>query len=329
MTAFRNRPRVSSHLAPAALLLMAALWGSTLVVMKDAYTTLSPTDLLANRFVVAVLAFGLLMPRAWRANRRTVLQGLALGALFGAGQVLQGVGLRSTPASVNGFIGGLYVIVTPLLGAALLGKRVPRPVWLAVALATVGLGSLALNAGGSGVRIGTGELLTFAAAVCFAVQIVALGRLATARTVISLGLYQMVGAAAVCLVCAAPGGIRMASTPHEWFAVLYLGVLCSAVVAFLQSWAQARVDATRAAVVMCTEPLWGAIFAIGLMGEPLTAQILFGAASILAAMVLVVRPPHRHRGPRAESAPQLEPGVAPQAVAVPEGPGRGDLASAS
>lgn len=277
---------------------MAVLWGSTLVVMKNAYATLTPTDLLANRFVLAALVFGALMPGAWRASRRTVVQGLALGALFGAGQVLQGIGLSSTPASVNGFIGGLYVIVTPLLGAVLLGKRVPRQVWLAVALATIGLGGLALNPADLGAGIGVGELLTFLAAICYAGQIVALGRFATARNVVSLGLYQTLGAAVVCLLCAAPGGIRIASTPGEWFAVIYLGVLCSALVAFLQSWAQARVDATRAAVVMCTEPLWGAVFAIGLAGEPLTAQILFGAAAILAAMVLVVRPPHRHRGPQ-------------------------------
>lgn len=277
-------------------MVMALLWGSTLVVMKDAYAHLSPTDLLANRFVVAAAALGLLMPHAWRANRRTIGRGLLLGLLFGAGQVLQAVGLRSTPASVNGFIGGLYVVVTPLIGAILFGKRVPRQIWIAVALATAGLGSLALDPADLGAGVGAGELLTFAAAVCFALQIVALGRFATASNVLSLALYQTIGAAVVCVICAVPGGIRIASSGSEWFAVIYLGVLCSAVIAVLQSWAQARVEATRASVIMCTEPLWGAAFAIWLAGDPVTVQILLGGASILAAMALVVRPPRRRRG---------------------------------
>lgn len=286
----------SSRLAPAALMVMALLWGSTLVVMKGAYAHLSPTDLLANRFLVGALALGLLVPRAWRANARTIGKGLLLGLLFGAGQVLQAVGLSSTPASVNGFIGGLYVVVTPLLGAIFFGKRVPRQIWIAVALATVGLGSLALDPADLGTGIGVGELLTFAASVCFAAQIVALGRFATARNVASLALYQTIGAALVCAICAAPGGIRIASSGSEWFAVLYLGVVCSAAIAVLQSWAQARVEATRASVIMCTEPLWGAVFAIGLAGDPVTLRIILGGVSILAAMVMVVRPPRRRRG---------------------------------
>lgn len=277
---------------------MAALWGSTLIVMKDAYASLSPTDLLANRFAVAVLAFGLLMPRAWITDRRTIVRGLWIGGLFGTGQVLQGIGLSSTPASVNGFIGGLYVVVTPLLGAVLLGGRISRRVWAAVLMATLGLAGLALNPADLGAGIGIGELLTLAAAVCYAGQILALGRLADARTVMSLGLYQTVGAAVVCLVAAAPGGIRIASTPHDWLVVLYLGLLCSAVVAFLQSWAQARVEPTRAAVLMCTEPLWGAVLAIGLAGESLTVPIVLGSVAILAAMALVVRPSHRRSGSR-------------------------------
>lgn len=279
---------------------MALLWGSTLVVMKDAYAHLSPTDLLANRFVLAALAFGLLLPRAWRANGRTIAKGLSMGLLYGAGQVLQAVGLHSTPASVNGFIGGLYVVVTPLLGALLFGRRVPRQVWFAVGLATLGLGSLAINPADLGAGVGPGEFLTFAAAVCYAGQIVALGRWATPSNVASLGLYQTVGTALVCLVCAAPGGIHVASTGSEWFAVLYLGVLCGALIAFLQSWAQARVEATRASVIMCTEPLWGAVFAIGLAGDRLTPQIVLGGLSILAAMALLVRPPRRRRGPRSD-----------------------------
>ncbi|WP_071162203.1 DMT family transporter [Acidipropionibacterium thoenii] len=282
-----------SRLAPMALLLMAVLWGSTLIVMKDAYATMRPTDLLANRYLVALLAFGVLMPRAWRTDRRTMLRGLGIGGLFGAGQVLQGVGLATTPASVNGFIGGLYVVATPLLGAVLLGGRVSRRVWMAVGLATLGLAGLALNPADLSSGIGLGQLITLAAALCYAGQILFLGRVATAETVRSLGLYQVLGTTIVCLVVAAPGGIQIASGSHQWLAVLYLGLLCGAAVTLLQSWAQARVEPNRAAVLMCTEPLWGAVFAIGLAGESLTVSVVIGSVAILAAMVLVVAPARR------------------------------------
>ena len=43
--------------------------------------------------------------------------GIALGLLYGVAQLLQTFGLAQTSASVSGFITGLYVVATPLLGA--------------------------------------------------------------------------------------------------------------------------------------------------------------------------------------------------------------------
>lgn len=93
-------------------------------------------------------------------------------------------------------------------------------------------------------------------------------------------------------------------------------IICGTLTTFMQSWGQARVESTRAAVIMCTEPLWGAVFAIGLGGEPLTGRITIGGIAILAAMALVVRPPRRRRGaPQHHAEPpvvQVDPAWAPR-----------------
>ena len=47
-----------------------------------------------------------------------------LGGLYGVAQILQTTGLAHTPASVSGFITGLYVVITPLLAALLLRTRI-------------------------------------------------------------------------------------------------------------------------------------------------------------------------------------------------------------
>jgi drug/metabolite transporter (DMT)-like permease len=52
---------------------------------------------------------------------------------------LQTAGLEHTAASVSGFITGMYVVFTPLLGAGIFRQYVGRTAWLAVALTTVGL----------------------------------------------------------------------------------------------------------------------------------------------------------------------------------------------
>ena len=75
--------------------------------------------------------------------------------------------------------------------------------------------------------------------------------------------------------------------------MIYLGVLAGAVTMVLQTWAQARVEPTRAAVIMAMEPVWAAGFAVALGGESLTLRMIIGGLAILSAMYLVELAPRR------------------------------------
>ena len=174
--------------AVAALLVVTAIWGSTFFMIKDIVTRLPVADLLAVRFGLASIALAALAGPRLRLDRRLLGQGAALGVLYGTAQILQTVGLAHTSASVSGFITGLYLVATPLLAALVLRARVSGLTWLAVGLATIGLGILSLR----GFAIGYGELVTLVAAIVYAGHIVALGRVSTAANALSLAVYQMI-----------------------------------------------------------------------------------------------------------------------------------------
>ena len=167
-----SRPTRTELLAFAALLAMTAAWGSTFFMIKDIVTRVEVIDLLAVRFAIAAPRPGVIAGPRLRLVRRCC-RGVGLGLLYGIAQILQTTGLAHTSASVSGFITGLYVVATPLLGALILRSRISRLTWLAAGLATVGLGVLSLN----GFSIGYGELLTLASAIIYAGHIVALGRM--------------------------------------------------------------------------------------------------------------------------------------------------------
>ena len=59
------------RLAPASLMLMAILWGSTFFVLKDMLTRIDASDLLAVRFTIAALVLVALLHR--RLHRLVVL----------------------------------------------------------------------------------------------------------------------------------------------------------------------------------------------------------------------------------------------------------------
>ncbi|HEX8489060.1 MAG TPA: DMT family transporter [Propionibacteriaceae bacterium] len=286
-----------------AILVMTAVWGSTFYLIKDIVTRIPVTDLLAVRFAVAGAAMVLIGGRHLRMSRQTLVRGVLLGLLYGLAQILQTFGLAQTSASVSGFITGLYVVITPLLGAAILRVRIRPRVWFAVGLATVGLGVLSLR----GFSVGYGELLTLAASAIYAAHILAMSRMTTPETTMSLTVVQTLVVAVVCALAAAPNGISLPSSGSDWLVVIYLGVVAGALTMFLQTWAQSRIDATRAAVVMAMEPVWAAAFAVALGGELLTVRMVLGGLSILAAMYLVELTP----APRADHDRDRDPQPTP------------------
>ena len=164
--------RRSLLLATAALLAVTACWGSTFFLIHDLLERVPTLDFLAIRFAIASLTLILLAPRALgRLTPESRRQAVVLGCLYGGAQILQTAGLAETPASVSGFITGMYVVATPVFAALILRSRISGITWAAVAVAMVGLAVLTLG----GLSVGYGEALIFVAAMIYALHIVGLG----------------------------------------------------------------------------------------------------------------------------------------------------------
>lgn len=283
--------------ASVALLAVTAVWGSTFFLIRDVVTRLPVADLLAVRFGLASLALLAFARGRLTLTASTLRRGAGLGLLYGVAQILQTAGLAHTSASVSGFITGLYVVATPILAAAILRTPIPATTWLAVGLATLGLGVLSLH----GFSVGYGELLTLASAIVYAGHIVALSRLSDGVEARSLAFVQTVMIALCCTAAALPGGIALPSSTHDWLVMLYLAVMAGALTMYLQTWAQARLDASSAAVIMALEPVWAAAFAVALGGEAITRRMIAGGLAIVAAIYLVEVAPRVRSRARAEA----------------------------
>jgi drug/metabolite transporter (DMT)-like permease len=282
--------RRSTLLATGALLLTTASWGSTFFLIKDLLERVPTLDFLAIRFSIAGAVTLVVMHRAvFALNREAWRRAGVLGLVYGVAQILQTAGLAHTPASVSGFITGMYVVLTPILASLILRTRITRVTWAAVALATVGLAVLTLN----GLSVGYGEALTFVASVLYALHIVALGAWSTARDALGLSVVQLLVIAVVCLVATAPDGLVLPDTAADWWAVIYMALVAGALAIAAQTWAQSQLSPTRTAIIMSMEPVFAALFAVGLGGEDMTARMLLGGAMVLTAMLLVELAPRR------------------------------------
>ncbi len=282
--------RRTSLLAALALLAVTAMWGSTFFLIRDLLDRLPVLDFLALRFAIASLALFAIAPRSVRRlSRASLRHAVVLGLLYGVAQILQTAGLAHTPASVSGFITGTYVVATPLFAAALLHSRITRVTWLAVGLAMGGLAVLSL----SGLSVGSGQAITFVAALLYALHIVGLGAWSDAREVMGMAVVQLVMIALVAFVATAPDGIVLPSTPGDWLSVVYMALFAGALAMVAQTWAQAHLAPTRTAIIMSMEPVFAALFAVLLGGESATGRMLVGGAMVLAAMLVVELAPRR------------------------------------
>lgn len=278
-------------LATLLLICVTAVWGSTFFLIRDLLNHVPTTDFLAVRFSIAALAMGALFARQVRAlQRRDLGMGVALGVIYAAAQLLQTTGLETTDASVSGFITGVYVVLTPVLAAVILRERIGAWTWSAVLLATIGLAVLSLR----GVALGVGEAVTLAAAVLYAAHIVALGHWSTPRAAVALATVQAATIAVVTTAAAIPDGITWPDGVGQWSSMLYMALIAGAGALWAQTWAQAHVSATRAAIVMSLEPVFAALFAVAFGQESLTGRMLIGGALVLAAMYLVELRPTAH-----------------------------------
>jgi drug/metabolite transporter (DMT)-like permease len=282
--------RRTTLLATAALLAMTATWGSTFFLIKDLLDRVPTLDFLAVRFAIASVAMVLVAPKALaRLSRESRRHAVVLGGLYGVAQILQTAGLAHTPASVSGFVTGLYVVATPLFAAVILRTRITWLTWGAVLLATAGLAVLTLD----GLSIGYGEAITFVAALLYALHIVGLGAWSRPGEALGMSILQIIVISVVCLVATAPDGVVLPDNGRDWLAIVYMALVAGALAMLAQTWAQSHLSPTRSALVMSMEPVFAAFFAVLLGGESLTSRMLLGGAMVLVAMLVVELRPQR------------------------------------
>ncbi|BCQ47625.1 hypothetical protein ERHA55_51520 [Erwinia rhapontici] len=81
-----------------------------------------------------------------------------------------------------------------------------------------------------------------------------------------------------------------------WGPTLYLVLFCTLFAFFAQNYAVKRTSPTRASLLMGSEPLFGALFAVLWLQESLTPAAWLGGLLIVAASLWATRPVKRNPG---------------------------------
>jgi drug/metabolite transporter (DMT)-like permease len=283
--------------ADAVLVGVTFVWGTSFVVVKNAFAGSPPLQFLFWRFLIAA---AILAPLAIRRARTAglVRDGLIVGALLAGGMSLQVLGVPSTTASKAAFLTGLSVVLTPF--AAYLRSRKLPSAENAVGVALAGAGFILLTYPAEGAHFNRGDALVFGCGVVFAFYIVELGERSSRHdamwlTLLQLGTVAIVaGLGSVLLRAPVFAGLAEGAAEHRpvlWqgtflWSVLYLGSVGTVGTFFGQTWAQARMSATHAAILFALEPVFAAILAAWALGDRLGERGIAGALLVLVGIVV-------------------------------------------
>ena len=270
------------HTSDLLLLLVALVWGTSYGVAKQALDFYPVLGFLAVRFCITFL---LLAPQLRGAGRAALRPGLPSGLVMLAIFLCETYGVAHTSASNAAFLISLCVVFTPFVEWALLGQRPAARLLPAVALSLLGTWLLS---GGVALDFGLGDGLMLAAAVVRAFGVCLIRRLTAASQVPPLAFTAVqtgvVGFGCLLIGSLLPGGLPpLPSAPAFWLGSLYLVLFATLFAFYVQNWALGRSSPTRVSLLMGSEPLFGALFAVLWLNEQLSLQAWVGGLLIVAA----------------------------------------------
>ncbi|MFG1172040.1 DMT family transporter [Erwiniaceae bacterium CAU 1747] len=274
-------------MAELLLICVAAGWGIGFPAMKQAVALHPVLMVLGLRFLLSTL---MLLPFSVRRlagiGGRTYLAGISLGLLLGTAFVFLILGLQTTTASSTGFLAGLAVVWVLLLSGPLAGKL---PSASAIAAVIFGVTGLLVMSDVRDWRLQWGDSLVIIGSVFTALHILALDKLSGRHDNTVLTFLQVATMAAVILAMQQILGGN--AFPETWDSMLVGALLVTAlfstVIAF---WVQTRyqryTSPTRAVLIYNLEPVFSALFAVWLLHESVSLNVLLGGTLILMGMCM-------------------------------------------
>lgn len=278
--------------AELSMLLVAFIWGTTFVIVKNGLNDIDPFIFLGLRFI---LAFAVLALFAWpqmrKVTRSTWLAGALLGFFLFVGYTFQTIGLKYTTASNAGFITGVSVVLVPLIDAVFRRQRPSSSTIITVLVAATGLYFLSVPAGS--LHLSSGDWLVLVCAFGFAFHIVLVDRFSHRHNPVAITGIQILFVGVVCLVI----GLLTETWPQQFTpnavgAILVTSVLATSLAFLIQNGLQKYSTPTRFAVVLTMEPVFAALAGYFWAQEVFAPRAWLGAGLILFAMLvaILVRP---------------------------------------
>lgn len=276
---------MKQYIGDGLLLITAIVWGSGFVVTAIALEYLTAYQVMAGRFMFAAIILSIVFRKKFKTFTKAVVwKGAVLGTILYIGFAFQTVGLEYTTPSKNAFLTAVNIVIVPLIAYFVYKRRVDRFETAGAVLAVIGIGFLTLE---GSMAVNIGDILTLICAVAFAFDIFYTNHFVKTEDAISLTIVQFITAAILGVSAVLIQGDMPTSIENEAvLAIIYLAVFSTTIAYVCQNVGFKYTTATKGAIILSLEALFGMIFSVLFLHEAMTARLIIGAAIIMGAILL-------------------------------------------
>lgn len=268
-----------------------AVLGGSYTAGKIALQDLPPFGLLAMRMAVTTVTLG-----AYAAFLRMSLAQpagyvVAQTLIFAASQGLLFIALGLTSAGRVAILFNMQPFFTLLLLPLFFaGERITGRRWLGTGIAFLGVALVLAERGLAGGSL-LGDLLALVAALGWTANIVLNKRMPGKFNAVAMVFWNCAGSIPLFLFLslALETGADWRFTVPAVSGVLYLGVVAACLGFVLVAWLTRTYSASRVNVFVFLSPVFGVVFAWGLLGEPMSLQQALGALAVAAGILIVTK----------------------------------------
>ncbi len=285
-----NTPmRRKAPFAELMLLAVAIFWGTSYGLTKEVLVYVS---VLAFLFVRFAMTFCVLIPLFIRDYRKglasdwlaAVPTGFVLLAIF----ICETYGVFHTSASNAAFLISLCILMTPFVEWFVFKQPPSERMWMMAALSIVGVGMLTMGSFDT-LTFNRGDLFILCAAILRAVMVVMTKKVlkgkhlsALSVTTVQSGVVML--GVSILLLGTGFEWRELFVTEHSfWSIAIYLVAFCTVFAFYAQNYGVKYSTPSKVSLLMGSEPLFGALFAVVWLGEALTLMQWAGGVMIVAA----------------------------------------------
>ncbi len=296
--------KLTERKAALVLLLVSIVWGAGFLAIDLIFRNFTTFQILSGRFLIGAIAITIFFKKELeKISLNDFIGGSVAATILVAAFGFQVYGQYFSTPSINAFITAIYVVLIPIFQFFIFGKKQRKNIVISAILTFFGIVLITLgsysntNVAIEPINIRLGIFLTFVCAIGYAFQIIAIERFTRGKKQISpikitvLMLWFSAFLAIIISVFLVIVGIDKPPVYDEnfWVSVvwiIFLGLFCTAFAFLAQNIAQKHTSASKTAILLSLESVFGAIFSALFLGERFAILTIGGFIAVFLAVLM-------------------------------------------